>query len=306
MKIRSFVLIGLSLVLGLIAVMMIRNRDSSASTMAKVVTAKTVLNYGDRITRANLQVVDYPLQSVPAAAFSKIEDIATPGEERVALRTIVPGEPVLASKISGKGGRATLSTMIDKEMRAITIAVNDVKGVAGFVQVSDRVDVLLTRSDHSRTDVLLQNVKVLGIDQQATSDDKATSDGKKDKPVVAKAVTLEVSTEDAQKLTLGSSIGSLSLALRNYSSPDEVTARSLSVDDLLPMVKTEKPSVASPKVEIVKHSIEIFRGTDATSYDVSNGGTVTVSASPLGAPKPPARKLPAMPQKPAAKLAIKT
>ena len=147
---------------------------------------------------------------------------------------------------------------------------------------------------------------MLGIDQQATSDDKATSDGKKDKPVVAKAVTLEVSTEDAQKLTLGSSIGSLSLALRNYSSPDEVTARSLSVDDLLPMVKTEKPSVASPKVEIVKHSIEIFRGTDATSYDVSNGGTVTVSASPLGAPKPPARKLPAMPQKPAAKLAIKT
>src|SRR6266852_1260761 len=190
MKIRSFVLIGLSLVLGLIAVMMIRNRDSSASTMAKVVTAKTVLNYGDRITRANLQVVDYPLQSVPAAAFSKIEDIATPGEERVALRTIVPGEPVLASKISGKGGRATLSTMIDKGMRAITIAVNDVKGVAGLIQVSDRVDVLLTRNDHSQTDVLLQNVKVLGIDQQATSDDDKKD--KKDKPVVAKAVTLEV------------------------------------------------------------------------------------------------------------------
>ena len=147
MKIRSFVLIGLSLVLGLIAVMMIRNRDSSASTMAKVVTAKTMLNYGDRITRANLQVVDYPLQSVPAAAFSKIEDIAAPDEERVALRTIVPGEPVLASKISGKGGRATLSTVIDKGMRAVTIAVNDVKGVAGFVQVSDRVDVLLTRED---------------------------------------------------------------------------------------------------------------------------------------------------------------
>jgi pilus assembly protein CpaB len=296
MKIRSFVLIGLSLILGLIVVMINHNHDSSASTMAKVVTAKTLLNYGDRLTPANLQVVDYPLQSVPAAAFSKIEDIAGPGEERVALRSIVPGEPVLASKISGKGGRATLSTMIDKGMRAITIAVNDVKGVAGLIQVSDRVDVLLTRSDHSQTDVLLQNVKVLGIDQRAADDDK----DKKDKPVVAKAVTLEVSTEDAQKLTLGSSIGSLSLALRNYSSPDPVMTRSVSVDDLFPMVKTEKPTVASSKVEIVKHSIEILRGTDAMSYDVSKGGTVTISASPPGAPK-----LPAMPRKPAAKLAAK-
>jgi len=288
MKIRSFVLIGLSLVLGLITVMLSRNHESSAAPMAKVIAAKTLLSYGDRITPANLQLLDYPLQSVPEGAFSTIEDIAGPGEERVALRTMVPGELVLATKISGKGGRATLSTLIDKGMRAITIAVNDVKGVAGFIQVSDRVDVLLTRNDHSQTDVLLQNVKVLGIDQQAGSDDK------KDKPAVAKAVTLEVSTEDAQKLTLGSSIGSLSLALRNFSSPDAVTTRSLSVDDLLPMAKAEKPIVAAPKVEIVKRSIEILRGTDATSYDIGKGGTVDISASPTGAPK-----LPMMPRKPA-------
>src|SRR6266568_2400949 len=178
MKIRSFVLIGLSLILGLVTVMLSRNHESSAAPMAKVIAAKTLLSYGDRITPANLQLMDYPLQSVPEGAFSTIEDIAGPGEERVALRTMVPGELVLATKISGKGGRATLSTLIDKGMRAITIAVNDVKGVAGFIQVSDRVDVLLTRNDHSQTDVLLQNVKVLGIDQQAGSDDK------KDKPAV--------------------------------------------------------------------------------------------------------------------------
>ena len=298
MKIRSLILIGLSLVLVLVAVMLIRNHESSASgagPMAKVITAKTLLNYGDRITAANLQLLDYPLQSVPQGAFSKIEDITGTGEERVALRTIVPGEPVLAFKISGKGGRATLSTVIDKGMRAVTIAVNDVKGVAGFVQVSDRVDVLLTRNDHSQTDVLLQNVKVLGIDQHAADDDK----DKKDKLVVAKAVTLEVSTEDAQKLTLGSSIGSLSLALRNYSSPDAVTTRSLSVADLLPMARTEKPTIASPKVETAKHSIEILRGTGATSYEVSKGGTTAISAGPSGTPKPQT-----VPHKPA-KLATK-
>jgi pilus assembly protein CpaB len=286
MKLRSFALIGLSLVLSLLVVMLLRNHDTASADvpMAKLVAAKTLLNFGDRIVPANLQVMVYPPESVPEGAFSKIEEIAGPGEERVALRTIVPGELVLASKISGNGGRATLSTMIDKGMRAVTVAVNDIKGVAGFIQVSDRVDVLLTR-DHLQTAVLLQNVKVLGIDQQ--------SDDKKDKPVVAKAVTLEVSPEDAQKLTLGSSIGSLSLALRNYSSADSAMPRSLSVNDLVPTEKAEAPIVEAPRPPAARHTIEILRGTDATSYDVGKDGTVKPTASPPGAPK-----LPMMPHLP--------
>ena len=279
MKIRSIILIGLSLVLGLVTVMLSRNHESSATVaapMAKVITAKTLLSYGDRITPANLQLMDYPPQSVPEGAFSTIEDIAGPGEERVALRTIVPGEPVLATKISGKGGRATLSTMIDKGMRAITIAVNDVKGVAGFVQVSDRVDVLLTRNDHSQTDVLLQNVKVLGIDQQA--------DDTKDKATVAKAVTLEVTPDDAQKLTLAGTIGSLSLALRNYSDPEAVKARHLSVSDLVPTppaTLTAAPPAPVAPVTPPKHTIEILRGTEPTTYDVNRTGAVAPSDKPV-------------------------
>jgi pilus assembly protein CpaB len=287
MKLRSFALIGLSLVLSLFVVMLLRSHEMAASAdipMASLVAAKTPLNFGDRITPANLQVMFYPPESVPEGAFSKIEDIAGPGEERVALRTIMPGELVLASKISGNGGRATLSTMIDKGMRAVTVGVNDVKGVAGFIQVSDRVDVLLTR-EHLQTVVLLQNVKVLGIDQQ--------SDDKKDKPVVAKAVTLEVSPEDAQKLTLGSSIGSLSLALRNYSSADSAMPRSLSINDLVPAEKVAEPIVQATKPSAPRHSIEILRGTDATSYEVGKDGTVTPTVSPTGAPK-----LPMMPRLP--------
>jgi pilus assembly protein CpaB len=295
MKVRSFVLIGLSLVLGLVIVMLIHNHDLASAAppvMAKVVTAKTQLNFGDRIEPGKLQVIDYSPQAVPAGAFSKIEDVAAPGEERVALRLMVPGEPVLASKISGKGGRATLSTVIDKGMRAVTVAVNDVKGVAGFIQVADRVDVLFTGSDHSHTDVLLQNIKVLGIDQQADADDK-----KEKQKSVAKAVTLEVSPQDAQKLTLASSIGSLSLALRNYGGPDEVTARTLSVSDLFPTASPEKSEMtaATPKAEPVKHSVEILRGIEATSYDVGEHGAVSSrSTSPTGMPK-----LPVMPRKPA-------
>jgi pilus assembly protein CpaB len=286
MKLRSFALIGLSLVLSLFVVILLRSHEMAASAdvpMARAVAAKTLLNFGDRITPANLQVMSYPPESVPEGAFSKIEDIAGPGEERVALRTMLPGELVLASKVSGNGGRATLSTMIDKGMRAVTVGVNDIKGVAGFIQVSDRVDVLLTR-EHLQTVVLLQNVKVLGIDQQ--------SDDKKDKPVVAKAVTLEVSPEDAQKLTLGSSIGSLSLALRNYSSADSAMPRSLSINDLVPAEKLAEPVVEAPKPPAPRHAIEILRGTDATSYEVGRDGTVK-PVSPDGAPK-----LPMMPRLP--------
>ncbi|MGO7388837.1 Flp pilus assembly protein CpaB, partial [Rhizobium ruizarguesonis] len=90
-------------------------------------------------------------------------------------------------------------------------------GVAGFVRPSDRVDVLLTRvvrepagNDQTFVDVLLQGVKVLAVDQ--------TADERKDEPSVVKTVTFEVTTDEAQRLTLGSSIGTLSLALRNIAS----------------------------------------------------------------------------------------
>src|SRR5258707_13827930 len=143
MKLRSVALIGLSLVLSLVIAMLIRNHETAVSAAvptAKIVAAKTQLNFGDRIAPASLQLMAYPPESVPDGAFSNIEDIAGPGEERVALRTMVPGEQVLASKISGNGGRATLSTGIDKRRRALTAAVNDDKSVAGFSQTSDRVD----------------------------------------------------------------------------------------------------------------------------------------------------------------------
>ena len=94
-------------------------------------------------------------------------------------------------------------------MKAVTIRVNDVEGVGGFVLPGDRVDVVLTRQvdkGSATTDVVLQNTRVLAIDQIA--------DERADKPAVAKAVTLEVDTVDAQKICAGASVGTLSLMLR--------------------------------------------------------------------------------------------
>ena len=123
------------------------------------------------------------------------------GGKRVVLASIEANEPVLASKITGPGQRATLSAVIGAGMRAVTIRVNDVEGVAGFVLPGDHVDVLLTRLPDKRsgdTDVVLQNVKVLAVDQLA--------DDSSEKPAVVKAVTLEVDTVSAQKLSLAGSL----------------------------------------------------------------------------------------------------
>jgi pilus assembly protein CpaB len=149
---------------------------------------------------------------VPEGAFTQISEL-TGGDTRVALRSIAPNEPILASRVSGAGGRATLSATIAEGHRAVAIRVNDVVGVAGFVLPGDFVDVLLTRpegqsnrTENMRTDLLISGVRVLAIDQIATES--------RNDPQVARAVTIEVTPEDGQKVALAGEIGTLSLALR--------------------------------------------------------------------------------------------
>ena len=109
---------------------------------------------------------------------------------------------MLAGKVTGAGQRATLSAVLRDGLKAFTVRVNDVDGVAGFVLPGDRVDVALTRQvdkNSATTDVVLQNARVLAVDQIA--------DERTDKPSVVKAVTLEVNAVGAQKLSLAASVG---------------------------------------------------------------------------------------------------
>jgi pilus assembly protein CpaB len=279
MKALGLILLGVSALLGFAAVAWVK-KPVAAVGMSTVVVAKVALNFGDQLTAPKMATVEMPPASVPQGAFDKIEDLAK--DNHVVLRSMAPGEPILATKVSGTGGRAILSTLIDPSMRAAAIRVNDVNGVAGFVQPSDRVDVLLTRSktpndrEQSDTTLLLQNIKVLGIDQQA--------DDKTDKPTVAKTLTLEVTPDDAQKLTLASSIGSLSVSLRNYADPAAVTARRFTIGDLVPTIPNAPPvEVEGPTP---KHTIEIFRGTDGTLYDVTRSGDVLPAEKSAMPPRP--------------------
>jgi len=268
MKLRSLLLLAVSAVLGLVAIGLIRGMTpqtvimpvAQSVEMKKVVVAATLLRFGDKIASNVLRVADYLPASVPEGAFSDPAELTT-GEPRVVLETIQPGEPVLAARISGQGGKASLSTVIDPLKRALSIRVDDVSGAAGFITPGDRVDVMLTRpadEGHSQiTDILLQNIKVLAIDQEANEH--------KEKPTVVKAVTLEVSPDQAQKLALGRTIGALSLSLRNLVSGTDVVPRSISVEDLMDRPKRpHEPGRSRP-------TIEILRGTTATPYEVPGG-----------------------------------
>ena len=259
-----------------------RNTAMDDAQMVKVVAAAASLKFGDRLTKENLRLTDWPAGSVPEGTFLSIDELLGP-QPRVALQAIQPNELVLAAKVTGPGQRASLSAVITSGMRAMTIRVNDVLGVAGFVLPGDRVDVMLTREivqDQPITDVLLQNVRILGIDQRADQEDN--------KPDVVKAITIEVTPEQAQKITLAGTIGTLSLALRDVSNVELARVKPISLKDLgiSEAIGTVEPNpnAKKPETPIVKivpkakgdslPSIGITRGTARQEYKVTPEGTV--------------------------------
>jgi pilus assembly protein CpaB len=232
-------MIGFAVVFGLLAVfiaqvwlnnqasMQARNAPKPTQVASQtVVVAKQPLRFGTELNASMLQEVPWPSDSLPAGAFTKISEVMS-GGRRVVLAAIEANEPVLALKITGAGQRATLSALVKPGMKAVTIRVNDVEGVGGFVLPGDHVDIVLTRQlekGSATTQVVLQNTRVLAVDQVA--DDRAA------KAAVAKSVTLEVDTVDAQKLWLASSVGSLSLLLRKAGETAETKTRKVTLNDL--------------------------------------------------------------------------
>ena len=243
MRVSSIVMVVLAGVFGLAAVFVaqmwlsrqdaLRSKamkaDTRPSATRKVVVAKSPLRFGNPLQPGVLAEVDWPENAVPPGAFASINEMLAPGK-RIVLAPIEPNEPVLAAKLTGPGQRATLSAVIQPGMKAVTVRVNDVEGVAGFILPGDRVDVMLTRRNDNggnkggTTDVVLQNTPVLAIDQLA--------DERSDKPMIAKAVTLEVDTVAAQKLTLSAQLGVLSLALRKAGEATVGDNRRISATDI--------------------------------------------------------------------------
>lgn len=254
MRLRTVIVFCLALVFGGLAVFTARAwlegqrnlifnaAKKEAAPVDTIVVAARPLRFGDALQKEYLKEIPWPIGTLPSGAFRTTDEILEDGD-RFVMSAIEPDEPVLGWKITGPGQRATLSAALTEGMKAITIRVNDVLGVAGFVLPGDRVDVLLTRtaSDDGRSyvDVLLQGVKVLAIDQSA--------DDRRDQPAVVKAVTFEVTTEEAQKLTLAATVGQLSLALRNLASSESEATKRVTLLDLEGSVAAElKREAATP------------------------------------------------------------
>jgi pilus assembly protein CpaB len=232
---QTMIALGVAVLLGLVAVFVANSYLSKSQRKAyeggttKVAVAAMPLSYGVDITPDKIRFVDYPNSSIPPGAFTNGAQLLPPGKKRVALLPISVNELILSGKISGIGQGASIAALLPEGMRAAAVRINDVSGVAGFVQPNDSVDVLITRqlpNDNTNqvTDVLLQNVRVIAIDQQAKNADGT--------PKVAKTATLEVNPLDAQKLALAQEVGTLSLVLRKPGEQNNPVVETVSLNDL--------------------------------------------------------------------------
>jgi pilus assembly protein CpaB len=255
-------MIGFAVVFGLLAVFIAevwlnnqaslqkKNYEASKGPVSSqtVVVARQPLRFGAELNAGMLQEVAWPTDARPTGAFAKIDDLLA-GGRRVVLAAIEENEPVLSLKVTGAGQRATLSALVKPGMKAVTIRVNDVEGVGGFVLPGDHVDVVLTRQidkGTATTEVILQNRRVLATDQSA---DERTA-----KANIAKSVTLEVETMEAQKVWLASSVGNLSLLLRKAGETAAVKTRKISLKDLESSEPSGSESVGTKTIVVTRAS----------------------------------------------------
>lgn len=202
--------------------------SEDASPIGAIVVAAKPLAFGAVLTSDSLVEIPWAAKAAPQGAFTTTADLLKDGQ-RVVLAPLEPNEPVLRSKVSEPGQRASLSSLLNDGMRAVTVRVDDVRGVAGFILPGDLVDVVLIGENaaarrENYSEILLQSIKVLAVDQLASE--------RQEQPVVPKAVTLEVTPEQAQKILLATNIGHLSLTLRRSTDAKTAAARRVTESDL--------------------------------------------------------------------------
>jgi pilus assembly protein CpaB len=189
----------------------LKNAQIRPAATQKIVVAAQALQVGTRVDSSNLKLISWPGGEPVAGMFTRIEDCTN----RALITPVVANEPILDAKLAPVAAGAGLPATIPEGMRALSVAVNDVVGVAGFVIPGTMVDVLVTgqmpgggSSAQNITRTILENVRVLAAGQKIEQD-------REGKPQTVPVVTLLVSPEDAAKLTMASTEGKIQLALRN-------------------------------------------------------------------------------------------
>src|SRR3954471_6677444 len=188
-----------------------RSPVQAASLPTKqVVVAAADMDIGAEVRREDLRVIEWPANSVPANAISNPEEVVGRG----LVMPVIENEPILPMKLASKEAGSGLPPVIPPGQRAVSVRVNEVIGVAGYVTPGTRVDVVATVSPSGNgadmtSKVILTNVQVLAA---GTKIDRETD---KNKPMPVSVVTMLVNPEEAERLTLASTEGKIQLALRN-------------------------------------------------------------------------------------------
>lgn len=245
---RAILMIAIALISGLAAVFFASRwlLERSGSGIGKVAVVVTDVNLGQRLSPEVIKMVDWPSDSMPPGSFTDPKEL----DGRVLKTSLIRGEPIMESKLAPIGTTGGLSAVITEGKRAITVRVNDVIGVAGFALPGNYVDIIVSTQkeagknerDQNISKIVLERILVLAVAQEVGRDDT--------KPRVVNAVTLEVTPEQAEKLDLARTVGTLSLALRNQVDPKPGTTDGATKLTLLGNARPPKP-VAKPVVKRV-------------------------------------------------------
>jgi pilus assembly protein CpaB len=278
MRDRVGLLIALALVSGLVAAFLafsfLRSpqapeqfQRATQSTSPAVVAARD-LDVGTTLTPEDVRVIDWPGEVVPIGYAASIDEVVGRG-------VVVPirmNEPMLPEKLAGSDVGRGMTMLIPSGFRAVSVPVNDVVSVAGWVRPGTRVDVLVTLSglrneQESVTQVVLQNVEVLGNDRSIQRDAQG-------EPQAISVITLLVTPEQSEQLAMASTDGRLQLALRNQIDLDSTETRGVRVSELIrrpvPMVRTSTGVVRPAQPSRV--TVEVYRGPQRSESTVERGG----------------------------------
>ena len=258
---RGLIFLGLAVAMGLTAAWITSEfapnsavAELTAAQTTPVVVVRSDVPVASSLTRAQLQLIDWPMLHVPAGAMHSIADAV----DRVVRRPLAQGEPVLETSVFATGAAGGLGAVIAEKFRAVSVKVDNVIGVAGFVVPGSRVDVMATirRVDHQRAlpyaKVILQDIRVLAVDQKL-------EEVKSGEPELVNVVTLEVAPTQAEHLIYASHEGRLQLALRSPGDDIKVATPSIGVADVLD--GPGKKPVKKRAMASYSSRIKIIRGT---------------------------------------------
>ncbi len=241
---RGLVMLVIALLAGGAAVVFAsRWIQSQTPDNGQIAVAVMDVELGAKLTPEMLKLVAWPSGSVPPGAFNELQEL----HGRVVKSSVARGEPIIEAKLAPVGTKGGLSAVVAEGKRAMTVRVNDVVGVAGFALPGNYVDIMVNTQDegsrHGDQDkaiskIVLERILVLAVAQEANRDET--------KPKVVNAVTLEVTPDQAEKLDLARSVGTLSLVLRNQIDPKPSATDGATKATLLNVATPVVPVAAKP------------------------------------------------------------